>query len=216
MYLSRLKLDPRSRVTRTLAFDPYLLHQAVFRAFPDAGEGGPGRVLYRTDVSRDGQTSLLVQSEKAPDWQRADLLTQCLEEPMEKPKDYSALLTKGLKPGQSLCFRLRANPTVKKKAEGKKNGRRMGLLREEDQIGWLSRKAKEGGFALLSCWATAEGVVAGGEGAKNEKLRHYAVRYEGALKVLDAQKFMETVARGVGSAKGFGFGLVSIAPLKDT
>lgn len=214
MYLSRLKLYPRSRVTRMLALDPYLLHQAVFRAFPDAGHGGPGRVLYRMDTSRDGQTSLLVQSEKEPDWRRADLLAECLEEEVEGPKDYSALLLKGLRSGQYLHFRLRANPTVKKKTEGKKNGHRLGLIREEDQIGWLKRKGEGGGFELVTCQAQREGIIAVVTEDKDRKLRHYAVRYEGILRVLDAHKLLETMARGIGSAKGFGFGLLSIAPVK--
>lgn len=211
MYLSLLKLDPDSRTTRELRLNPYLLHQAVFRAFPDEDSGGPGRVLYRMDMDREDQTNLLVQSEKKPDWDRAELLKGVVDEAIQSPKHFSPVLLSG----QHLYFRLRANPTVKKKAEGTKNGYRLGLLREEDQIEWLSRKAEEGGFAVVRCRAIPEGVVRDERSTAGEKLSHYAVRFEGILNVVDPQHFLETIARGIGPAKGFGFGLLSIAPLRE-
>jgi CRISPR system Cascade subunit CasE len=39
-----------------------------------------------------------------------------------------------------------------------------------------------------------------------------SVQFDGVLRVTDAQKLTETIARGVGSGKGFGFGLLSLAP----
>ena len=71
MYLSRLKLNPATRKTRELMISPYQLHQAIYHAFPE--RGGAGRVLYRIDENqRLGTISLLVQSEKEPDWQKAE------------------------------------------------------------------------------------------------------------------------------------------------
>src|SRR4030042_251385 len=123
MYLSRLKLNPAVRITREMLINPYTLHQAVYRAFPDKSDGGAGRVLYRIEQDqRSGTVSLLVQSEKTPDWTKADYLGECLLEKAElKPFDPRML------DGQRLYFRLRANPSVKKQAEGKKNGYRRGL-----------------------------------------------------------------------------------------
>ena len=46
MYLSRLVLNMALPETRRLLLSPYMLHKAVFRGFPDVGEGGPGRILY--------------------------------------------------------------------------------------------------------------------------------------------------------------------------
>jgi CRISPR system Cascade subunit CasE len=211
MYLSRLKLNPSLRKTRELLINPYTLHQAVYRAFPDRELGGPGRVLYRVDQSqRFGIVSLLVQSEKAPDWNKVDFLTECILKEAEC-KTFSPYLING----QHLYFHLRANPTVKRQAEGKKNGFRMGLLREEDQIKWLQRKAEESGFTIVTCQAKPEGIIQDerGQGVKST-LRHYAVRFTGMLKVLDPGIFTAALYDGIGPAKGFGFGLLSVAPVK--
>ena len=50
---------------------------------------------------------------------------------------------------------------------------------------------------------------------QQDKLRHFAVCFEGVLKVTDEDLFTETVENGIGSAKGFGFGLLSLAPIKE-
>jgi len=210
MYLSHLKLETRLRTTRELRLNPYLLHQAVYRAFPDAEAGGSGRILYRLDIDRQGTASLLVQSEKEPDWNKAKLLQDCLLEPVAyKPVAFS------FKEGQTLYFRLRANPSVKKQKEDKRNGYRLGLLREEDQIKWLRHKAESGGFALVTCRVIPEGIVHDEKGKNGDKLKHYAVCFEGVLKVLSPQLFGKTIKSGIGPAKGFGFGLLSLAPLRS-
>ncbi len=208
MYLSRLKLNPSVRKTRELMISPYQLHQAVYHAFP---EDGAGRVLYRIDENqRLGAISLLVQSEKEPDWQKAGYLTLCL---LDKAEFYNFI--PDLKSGRTLYFRLRANPSVKKQEEGKKNGYRVGLIQEKDQLAWLNRKAEKGGFSIVSCHVVPEGIAHDDRsGAVNDKLRHCSVCFEGVLKVNGTPLFPETVENGIGSAKSFGFGLLSLAPLK--
>ena len=211
MYLSLLKLNPSLRKTREMLINPYTLHQAVYRAFPEKSEGGPGRVLYRIDQNRrTGVVSLLVQSEKEPAWDKTDYLGECLLEKAEC-KPFSPTIAAG----QHLYFRLRANPSVKKQAEGKKNGYRIGLLREEDQLRWLHKKAEESGFTVVTCQSMPEGIIHDERGQVDKgKLRHYAVCFEGMLKVENPDIFVATLNNGIGSAKGFGFGLLSIAPVR--
>jgi CRISPR system Cascade subunit CasE len=211
MYLSLLKLNPSFRKTRELLINPYILHQAVYRAFPDKEDGGPGRVLYRIDQNqRSGGISLLVQSKKEMDWEKAHYLDECLSEKVEY-KPWAPAITDG----QRLYFRLRANPSIKKQVEGKKNGYRLGLLREEDQLRWLRKKAAENGFTVETCRVIPEGIIYDEKGqADKSKLRHYAVRFEGVLRVTDTDVFNNTLTSGIGPAKGFGFGLLSIAPVR--
>lgn len=45
-------------------------------------------------------------------------------------------------------------------------------------------------------------------------IQHFAVDFDGVLRVTDPQKFVEAVRCGIGPAKGFGFGLLSVAPLR--
>ena len=42
-------------------------------------------------------------------------------------------------------------------------------------------------------------------------ITHFAVKFEGELVVTDPTRFAETLKNGIGSAKGFGFGLLSVA-----
>ena len=81
MYLTKLLLNPLSRqVVRDLA-NPYDLHRSLLSAFPDAADGGPGRVLFRVEPPQtsdwhDDQPPapvVLLQSEQAPDWQKSGL-----------------------------------------------------------------------------------------------------------------------------------------------
>jgi CRISPR system Cascade subunit CasE len=45
-------------------------------------------------------------------------------------------------------------------------------------------------------------------------MTHFAVVFDGLLRVTDTGAFTETLVHGLGSAKAFGFGLLSIAPIK--
>lgn len=212
MYLSRLTLDNRSLSARRLIAGPYQLHKAIMRAFPDADDGGPGRVLFRVDRNSTSEEAyLLVQSEKKPDWQKAELLLDCLALPAE-----SKHLDLKFDKGQVLYFRLQANPTVRRKMTDSEVSKRLGLLREEDQTTWLKRKGESGGFSILSCVTTAKEMLEetkAGNGTKH-RLSLLSVRFEGVLKVEDREAFLKTIERGIGSAKGFGFGLLSLAPVR--
>ena len=208
MYLSLLKLNPRSRKAMKEVTRPYELHRSLMRAFLDEREGGPGCVLFRLDTDRErGALSLLVQSEKEPDWARLNGSGSLLLEPPEF-KTFDPDVARG----QVLYFRLRANPTVKR------NGKRFGILREEDQVEWLKRKGSEGGFETVSVTVVPEGMARDrmtDDAGKGHGISLLSVRFEGVLKVVDRGKFLQILKRGVGSAKGFGFGLLSIAPIRE-
>jgi CRISPR system Cascade subunit CasE len=209
MFFSRLLLNPRSRRVLHDAADPYEMHRTVLRGFPDKANGGPGRVLWRLEREKPSHPqTLLVQSEKQPDWDPllAELPPYYLTEetldglanPDTKQRDPVFVLR------QQFVFRLRANPTVKR------DGKRHGLFREEDQLGWLARKGHQGGFAVRSARIVPEGTVRA-KLRTSVPLAFFSVLYEGLLEVTEPTQFQATLAEGVGSAKGFGFGLLSLA-----
>ncbi len=208
LYLSRFYPDLRSSNVRRDLSDLYQLHRTLMRAFPNADAGGPGRVLFRVDVARDThQPFLLVQSTRQPDWNalpRDDRNRSYTTLPPES-KPYQPALTEG----QRLRFSLRANPVIKRKLDDAVEGKRQALLREEDQIAWLTRKASEGGFAMRNTLVVKEGFQAATK--SQHSLTHFAVRFEGTLEVTDQAKFQQTLAAGIGPAKAFGFGLLTIA-----
>jgi CRISPR system Cascade subunit CasE len=177
-----------------------------------------------------------VQSAIKPDWDYAfhNAPEFLAAKPMVNPFNPS------FAPDERLRFRLRANPTKKVASLSKadrltgarerdgntKNGRRLALLREDEQVAWLLHKGEQGGFRIPGEWVAAdndhrapnfrvdvipEGWVRCGKDGHADG-RFYAVRFEGVLEVTDPDQFLRTVVDGIGSAKGFGFGLLSLAP----
>lgn len=215
MYLSRLLLNPRSRQVRRELADPYQLHRTIMRAFPEELPNGE-RVLFRLDEMDSGNSLvLLVQSSEKPDWKHLqvsekDYLLIQIAEPNPAVKQFSL----DLHVGQQLRFRLRANPTVKKDREGEKQGRRVPLLREEDQLVWLHRKLNQSGAIALGARVIREGKRTANVHRPKEiqKASLFAVRFEGILEVQVPEKLQEAIRLGIGSAKGLGFGLLSVAP----
>ncbi len=229
MYLSRLTLNPRTRrVQRELA-NPYELHRTLMSTFPETLPTGE-RILFRVDEdARTGVPTVLLQSHSAPDWAwlgdpRAN--GYLLRAPESKPFELTFIT------GQILTFYLRANPTVKHSAPGKRQGRRDPLYREEDQLAWLEHKAADGGFRLIRVAVLKEGntygrqpvktitedsaevVEAVEKSPKTRPLTLHAVRFEGVLQVTDPAKLWQTVQQGIGPGKGLGFGLLSLAPAR--
>lgn len=212
LFLSRLLLDPRSgQVQRELA-RPYELHRTILRAFPAAGEGGPGRVLFRVETPRGaGPIPVLVQSDRPPDWAQLRVSGSYLWRSAEPRGSCveSKEVRLEVRAGQALRFRLRANPT-KKLVQGP----RLGLLHEAEQLAWLARKGEAGGFRPLAVTLRTEGMgeIRGPTESNASPIRMLSVRFEGRLAVTEPSAFLRTVASGVGSGKGFGFGLLSLAP----
>lgn len=222
MYLSRLLLNPRSRlVWRDLA-DCQELHRTIMSAFPPAASQEEARaqfgVLYRLDHDRrHNRLIVLVQSLISPDWSRLpqDYLAAVpdLENPAVKPV---AHIYENIRPNAVFAFRLRANPTrkidTKSGPDGRRrHGRRVELVREEDQTAWLKRKAQEGGFELLAVRVRGFGKDKGKK--PGSALTVAGVLFEGLLRVTDPQKFLHhSLARGLGPGKAYGMGLLSLAP----
>jgi CRISPR system Cascade subunit CasE len=154
---------------------------------------------------------ILVQSFVKPDWDAAFrnapfLIVQeeGISVKVYDPSKYTE--------GQVLRFRLRANPTKREKATGK----RLGLRTPEEQRAWLSRMAVKSGFDLI-CDALSVRED-GFQHSRRSKMIdpqahvHRAVVLEGLLRVTSKKDFREAIASGIGSAKAYGFGLLSVAP----
>lgn len=219
MYLSLLTLEARSAEVQRDLRDPQALHRTVMRAFPDVLDPEVGArahlgVLHRLEFERrTGRLLLYVQSEVAPDWRilPAGYLAPGGDRVKPVASTYQAL-----QPGRILRFRLRANPTRKIDTKSgpngeKRNGRRVPINGEKAQIDWLVRKGEENGFELLQALVTGTGA---GELVRSHSTQRtfQGVLYEGRIRVVDPVKLREGLAQGVGPAKAFGFGLLSVGP----
>lgn len=220
MYLSRLFLNARSRQVQKELSDPYQLHRTIMAAFP-ATLPPDERVLHRLDIDlQTGQLLLLVQSQTRPNWANLAegeyLLPAILFADWENPAVKEVELT--FKTEQRLCFRLRANPTkrlFRDRPEYKlKKGQRIGLLKEEEQQAWLQKQGSQGGgFYVLDATVRNDGFTSGWT-KKRHKLKHFAVCFDGILEVTHPEQFQEILINGIGSGKAFGFGLLSVAPVR--
>jgi len=223
MYISQLVLNPCNAQVRAELAHPYELHRTLLRAFPPGSvhkprdDDGAAGILFRVDESpREQKITVLVQSHIAPDWsflnnQRDARGHAYLLQPAE-----SKPLALKLAAGQTLAFRLRANPTKRLgKSAGERQGKRVGIFKEEEQLEWLRRKADAGGFRIVRVLISREERIVDKPGAEpaRQALEWFAVQFDGILQVVNADAFGKTLRRGIGSGKAFGFGLLSLAPV---
>ncbi len=208
MYLSKLLLDPASRQVQSELSNRYELHRTLTAQFPSEKRSDIN-LLYRLEIP-DQQIyqpiTLLVQTSSEPDWSELARLGLLIDSPQVKNFDPD------LPTGATYFFRLLANPTMRKKqADG--NSKRIGLYSTEAQHDWLQRKAQQGGFRVESFNLLDMGMLESIK-RKNDhihKIKQLAVQFDGILNVIDPDLIKHALVHGVGSAKSFGFGLLSLA-----
>lgn len=223
MYLHRIHLDPRCREARRDLSDPYQLHSTLCRAFSTPDTKCPeGEFLWRLEPETDpaGCPRILVQSKSMPDW--AGVGVQGWLANVDSAIDLkNRLKLVSLKAGQRFRFRLRANPCVTR------DGKRLGLLRTDEQEAWLERKGKQHGFSLpqLASFDFSEAPRAridvrisqeqmlGGRQHAGNGIRIYSVLYDGILMVIEPDKFRGALQTGIGHGKVMGLGLLSVVPI---
>lgn len=208
MYLSRLKFDPQSHQVSKIFADRHELHRTLCAQFDSLKRVEFG-LLYRIETSDPYQVEpiiLLAQTQVEPCWNKLAEMGLLFGPP--EVKQFEPRFTTG----ELFHFRLLANPTVRKK-EGEFAGKRVGLLKEEEQEAWFRRKSEICGFSVGDLQLVGMGNVFGSKviNGKRVTLTHLAVLYEGLLKVADEDLFSKAVKQGVGTAKAFGFGLLSLA-----
>ncbi len=254
MYLSRLILNPSTKRVQRELHHPYEMHRTLMKAFPDERSGGSRsfrkkhNILFRADIDEQADWVIVyVQSDLSPDWSflghiRNYLVEESYLDETKLPNPAIRSLDKmlsSIREGMELAFRIRANPTKRvARKEDPLYGKRVGLLKEDEQIGWLIRKGRErerekpGGFEILMTEVSGpqgkvqlvprvdvylEGNMKGRKKGRDDLLEmtHTAVKFEGALRVTNAAAFRETLRKGIGSGKAYGFGLLSIAPVRQ-
>lgn len=207
MFLSLLEIDSQLHMARTWLGNPYRVHQRLAMAFPKAQ---PGRVLFRIE-DEWSPPRIIVQTEVDADWDAAFReFTVLASEPKQK------LLDIRFSSGDVLRFRLLANPTKRLSAGcpgAKVDGPRVGLFKEADQRAWLGRKAAGAGFALLAVELRPLSTIVSHKNPSKDRSRqsHLAVQFDGRLRVTDPGRLSEAVQAGIGTAKAYGFGLLSLA-----
>lgn len=241
MFLSCLLIDTgdnpdRPRPGRLWLRNLYRVHQRLCMAFPSTariaadehflhpftpGDFADGHVhiartaeagfLYRVDPRPPARAVILVQSAIEPDWNYAFKNACHLLAATPRVRPWNPAFTAG----QRLRFRLRANPVRRARPVApERPGPRVPVPPTPEGLrAWLERRAPGLGFSLdESTIATPGYIYWSKSSAKGEGVRLRSVLYEGALTVLDPHAFRNAIESGIGPAKAFGFGLLSIAP----
>lgn len=218
LYISRLALNPLFGPAIKLAASPEELHAKLYALVPTPGHGTSRSLLFRVDVSDNGPVVLL-QSSAEPDWAALEVAPRTLlEPPATKEFDPTFRL------GQRMGFRLLARPSTRKsgdyglKKSGKRQpGPRVDCRDDEQRLEWLRRKSGQHGFQVEAVGLTMVSMPAvKSDRAPREKGGSFtAVQFDGVLVVTDPEKLREAVCNGIGPQKAYGFGLLSLAPMRD-
>lgn len=113
------------------------------------------------------------------------------------------------------------------RANGKrKSGKRVPLVKPDELRAWLIHKGKvrcrdqdtgldvPGGFRIVEEKPLEiSPMMENHFRKKGQSGYHGGVQFRGILEVTDPERFIETYNAGIGSAKGFGFGLLLLAPI---
>lgn len=232
LFLSRLSLNPRSQQVISEMRHPYEMHRTLSKAFPpdtfrkERKDNDAAGVLFRVDGQPcTNSVIILVQSRIAPDWAYLDAVKDAWRHAYLLRAPESRPFVLKLAVGQDLAFRLRANPTKRLgKSAGGDKGKRVGIYKEDEQLKWLEEKLHgnqergraPSGFRLLSAQSRDEKIEDKPEfNNARPELELLSVQFDGILKVENVDLACQTIESGIGPAKGFGFGLLSIAPLRS-
>lgn len=226
MYLSRIQLNPARRDARKLLTSPHTLHAAVLASFPDPTPRATGRVLWRLDTEAR-RTLVYVVSPEAPD------LTHLAEQAGWPTLDdswsvrpYGPLLGR-IENGHRYAFRLTANPVKSYRLPEGQRGKVYGHVTTGQQEQWLLDRQDANGFAIddvspsagVETQAPAKALVVKDRRTLSFSRRETTVTlrvatYEGLLTVTDRDAFVHALSHGIGRAKGYGCGLLTIAPVR--
>ena len=190
--LSRLTIPCESALNERLRTS-YDWHRWIWRAFPSEPDKRRD-FLFRVDVMGSMIRVLLLSHEKPAavgewKWESKPVSGQFLSCP-------------------DFRFQVRVNPTFRRSSDH----RRIALFSERDLREWLTRKLAAIGAQLISVDVGSPVVESFTKDGKHGK--HVAVDFRGVMSVTDKALFEAGFLQGIGSAKGFGYGLLMLQPIQ--
>lgn len=223
-WLARMEIDAGIAGQERI-FDSYAWHRKLWGCFPDRPEDNRD-YLTRVDPLEGAFRLWVLSSHRpvCPSW--------CSDDGFELKEIAPSFLSH-----RFYAFDLKANPVKAKvqrdahgqpllRANGKrKSGKRIPLIKPDDLKAWLERKGEvrcrdsdtnlevPGGFRLVQERPLEiSPMVENHFRRKGQKAYHGGVRFRGTLEVTNREAFINSYQQGVGGAKGFGFGLLLLAP----
>lgn len=238
MYLTRFRINTSRSDARYLLGSPHRMHGAVNMSFPtpSAQDASGPRVLWRVDGDTPAETLLYIVSPTRPDltglveqagWPAAD-------EPGWTSFAYEQFLT-ALAADDTWGFRLTANPVHNVRHQHSKEGdptKRAAHRTPRHQMRWLLDRQERAGFEIVRKPVENQLTERGDEHelivrdqralqfrkapakTSRDDVRFTRVTFDGRLRVTDPDAFRLTLTHGLGKAKAYGCGLMTLAPVR--
>lgn len=207
MYLTQFEFNSRRRESRSLLASAHRLHAAVLNCFPSTAD--PRRVLWRLDHGDHGRRELLISSACPPDL--SALVEDCGWPASEtwRTADMTKLVS-SLAADQRWRFRLTANPSVSKASGGGRG--KVVPLTMSGCLPWLEARASKSGFVVPEGAAIVSRLesIRFRRGSQQVVLRQ--AQFDGTLIVTDPIRLSQVMSEGIGRARGYGCGLLTLAP----
>ncbi|KAA6212426.1 type I-E CRISPR-associated protein Cas6/Cse3/CasE [Streptomyces albofaciens JCM 4342] len=206
--LARIRLNPHSRDVQRDLRDATEMHRTAMRLVPDhLGHSARQQagLLYRIDET-DTASTLLVQARHLD-------LTRLRDGYGHGEVKSLAPMFQALREGLTVRYRIVVNPSKREllpKSAGSKRGRIIPLAgADADQ--WWTRRAADAGLHLNTLIPTPLQPVRP-HGKDASSMRHSLLRYDGTATITDPAALTHALTTGVGRAKPYGAGLLSLAP----
>ncbi|MEU5512587.1 type I-E CRISPR-associated protein Cas6/Cse3/CasE [Streptomyces fungicidicus] len=206
--IARIRLNPHSRDVQRDLRDATQMHRTVMRMVPDNLGDAPRHqagLLYRLEET-DTVTTLLVQGAQL--------------DPTRLPTGYGQADVKSLAPmftalrkDLGVHYRIVLNPAKRERLslqEKNNRGRITPLSGTDADLWWLRRAAQSGLHIHILTPTNMEPARPRGKDAS--RMRHSLIRYDGTATVTDPTALTDALLNGIGRAKSYGAGLLSLAP----
>jgi len=176
--------------------DAYSIHRIVYSLFPKK-EGKSRNFLFADKGGTFNERVILILSEEQPERPAyGDLLSK------EIPKSFLHQDHYG--------FEVVINPTIR----DSKTGRIIPVRGRDSLLQWFTQKSSTYGFIVDkdSLSVSETNIIRFKKDSKEVILGK--AKFTGKLTVIDRELFIKSFSNGLGRAKGFGFGLLQIVPIK--
>jgi CRISPR system Cascade subunit CasE len=134
-------------------------------------------------------------------------------------REYAPLLDR-LRVGDRWAFRLAANPVRSIRTDGAAGrSQRVGHVTIAQQTTWLLDRAERSGFAVVATESGEPDVAIRSRRTwkfvrQGKTVTLSTATFEGQLEITDVEAMRRSMTSGIGPAKGYGCGLLTLAPVR--